>query len=207
MLKIISTLLGFSLLGALFAANLIHWPLRPGYIGAGLLVGLAVLARRYWQSQRLSGNDPSLSARRVWLYLAGTAMICGYVIIVLATPGAEVHRATGDTGGFDTWLMLAGGLVAYAIVYDGKERIDERDLAIEAIGKRVGHTTLVVLLLLFLLMLGFAPRVWMQRFTHWLIANSLLTLIMLSCLAQYTAQLICYWRDAQAIADHNSSAA
>jgi hypothetical protein len=48
--------------------------------------------------------------------------------------------------------------------------------------------------------LGFAPRGAMQRFTHWLIANSLLMIIMWAKLAQYVAQIICYRRDAQQVA-------
>lgn len=195
MLKIITTFLGFSLIGALFASNLIDWPLRPGYLAAALLVGVAWFQRWHWQKLQSTGRDPSISERRIWLYMAGTAMIAAYVIVVLATPGSEVHRRTGDTGGIDSWLMLFGGLIAYAIVYDAALVRDERDLAIAAIGNRVGYTALVVLLIVFLLMLGFAPRDWMQRFTHWLIANSLVSIIMLSCLAQYLAELTCYWRD------------
>ncbi len=206
MLKIIATFLGFSLLGALFASNIIDWPLRPGYLAAGLLVGLALFARRHWRKLQRTGHDPSISERRIWLTMAGTAMICAYVIVVLATPGSEVHRATGDTGGIDSWLMFAGGLIAYTIVYDGNLVRDERDLAIAAIGFRAGYIALTVLLITFLLMLGFAPRAWMHRFTHWLIANSLVTLIMLSCLAQYLAELICYWRDRHLmLADQNDA--
>ena len=195
MLKIIVTFLGFSFIGALFASNAIPWPLRPGYIAALLLIGLAWFQRWHWQKLQRSGRDPSISERRIWLYMAGTAMIAAYVVVVLATPGSEVHRRTGDTGGFDSWLMLFGGLVAYLIVYDSKLIRDERDLAIAAVGNRVGYAALVLLLIAFLLTLGFAPREWLQRFTHWLIANSLITLIMLSCLARFLAELICYWRD------------
>jgi hypothetical protein len=86
MLKIIATFLGFSLIGALFASNLIDWPLRPGYLAAGLLVGLALFARRHWRELQRTGRDPSISERRIWLTMAGTAMICAYVIVVLATP-------------------------------------------------------------------------------------------------------------------------
>ena len=110
MIKILGTCFGFFLLGAALALGMVNWPLRPGYMGAGFLVALAWFTRRYWQQRRNTvGDDPSMSERRTWLYMAGTAMICAYVVIVLLTPGSEVHRATGDTGGFDTWLMLGGG--------------------------------------------------------------------------------------------------
>jgi hypothetical protein len=43
-----------------------------------------------------------MTERRIWLYMAGTAMIFGDVIVVLATPGSEIHVCTGDMVGFDT---------------------------------------------------------------------------------------------------------
>jgi hypothetical protein len=96
--------------------------------------------------------------------------------------------------------MLGGGLIAWWLLYDPQAPVDERDRAIDALANRVGYSALVILLMFFLLMLGFAPKPTMARFTHWLIANTLLTLIMLATLAQYVAQLIAYWRDRCAMA-------
>jgi uncharacterized Tic20 family protein len=202
MWNIVAVLVGLAGFGAFLASSWAHvLPLRAGYVGALILVGMALAARWHWRRRaRLAGDDPSATERRAWLYMAGTSMICAYVISVLMTPGSEVHRATGDTGGFDSWTMLAGAAIAWWLLHDSSAARDERDVAIDAYANKVGYTALVVLLLAFLLMLGFAPRASTQRFTHWLIANSLLTLIMLATLAQYVAQLICYWRDRQAIA-------
>ena len=195
-------LVGLAGLGAFLASSWVSvLPVRAGYAGAAILVAMALAARWHWsQRARIAGDDPSATERRAWLNMAGTSMICAYVILVLLTPGSEVHRATGDTGGYDSWTMLAGAIIAWGLLYVRDARRDERDIAIDAYANKIGYTALVVLLLAFLLMLGFAPRPTMQRFTHWLIANSLLTLIMLAALAQYIAQLICYWRDRQAIA-------
>lgn len=201
MLNIIVVLVSLAALGAFLASSWVSvLPVRAGYAGAAILVAMALMARWHWhQRARVAGDDPSAAERRAWLYMAGTSMICAYVILVLATPGSEVHRATGDTGGYDSWTMLAGAIIAWGLLYVRDARRDERDIAIDAYANRVGYTALVVLLLAFLLMLGFAPRPTMQRFTHWLIANSLLTLIMLAALAQYVAQLVCYWRDRKAM--------
>jgi hypothetical protein len=87
-------------------------------------------------------------------------------------------------------------------IRDRKSTQDERDRAIDAFANRVGYGTLIVLLLVFLFALGFAPKPAMARFTHWLIANTLLNLIMFSCLAQYVAQLAAYWRDARDLGRH-----
>jgi hypothetical protein len=206
MASIIAICFGFMALGAAMAIQGVPWPIRPGYIGAALIVGAAWLGKRHWQKRRLTvGDDPSASERITWLKMGGTALICGFVLVVLSTPGSEVHRTTGDTGGFDTWIMLGGAAIAWFIVRESNSALDERDHAFDATAQKVGYTALTVLLLIFLLALGFAPKPMMKRFTHWLIANSLLTLIMLAALAQYVAQLICYWRDAKKIAALSAS--
>lgn len=197
MTTILAVLIGFFGLGALLASGESFLFLRAGYVGGALLVASACWARRYWQARAAMGQDPGAAERRAWLYMTGTALICGFVLVVLLTPGSEVHRATGGTGGYDTWIMLGSGLIAWWILHDGNAPTDERDRAIDAHANRVGYTALVVLLLVFLLALGFAPKSVMSRFTHWLIANTLLHLIMLAGLAQYVAQLRAYAYDRQ----------
>lgn len=209
MIKIFAICVGFLGLGALLASDSIAWPLRPGYLGGALLVGMAFFAKRRWEQLRTDGVDPSATERAAWVMMSGTALICAFVAVTLTTPGAEVHRVSGDTGGYDSWVMFAGAVVAWALLRErraGQAAQDERDTSIDQIANRVGYTALVVMLIAFLLLLGFAPRAWMARFTHWLIANTLLNLIMWACLAQYLAQLICYWRDARALAASESAA-
>jgi hypothetical protein len=169
-------------------------PIRSGYLGGVLLVGAAIWAKTHWRSRAAVGDDPGGAERRAWLYVAGTALICGFVGVILMTPGSEVHRYTGDTGGHDSWIMFGGGLIAWWLLHDARAPVDERDRAIDAFSNRVGYSALVIMLLFFLFTLGFAPKPMMARFTHWLIANTLLTIIMLATLAQYLTQLIAYWR-------------
>lgn len=201
MTLIFVALVGFFGAGALLAAGLTPLPVRPGFVGAGLLIGAALWARHYWQRRAAAGTDPGAAERRAWLYMAGTALICGFVMVVLMTPGSEVHRAVGGTGGYDSWMMFAGGGIAWYLLHDPKAPTDERDRAIDDHANRVGYTALVLLMLGFLLLLGFAPKPMMARFTHWLIANTLLNLIMFACLAQYVAQLLAYWRAARDMND------
>ena len=127
--------------------------------------------------------------------MAGSALICAFVMVVLATPGSEVHRSTGDTGGAESWMMAIGGAIAWGILYDGKAPRDERDRVIDHRAQRAGYAALVIFLLVFLALLGFMPRPGMARFTHWLIANTLLLLVMLSGLVQYVVQLAHYVND------------
>lgn len=197
MIRVFAVLLGFLLVGASLASGWNPLPLRSGYVGAALLVIAALGARWYWRSKQISGDDPGAAERHAWLCMAGTALICGFVGVVLMTPGSEIHRSVGDTGGADSWTMFAGGLIAWALIYDRDAVSDERDRAIDAQAQKVGYAALVILLLVFLLALGFAPKPVMARFTHWLIANTLLQLIMFAALAQYAAQLLGYARSAQ----------
>jgi uncharacterized membrane protein len=92
--------------------------------------------------------------------------------------------------------MFAGGLIAWGVLYDRNAVSDERDRAIDGHAQKVGYAALVILLLVLLLALGFAPKHVMARFTHWLIANTLLMLIMVAALIQYAAQLLGYARNA-----------
>lgn len=198
MIKILLVLLGFLGLGAALAAGWNPVPLRDGWVGGLILLLSALWARWRWQRDAVQGRDPSAAERRAWLYMAGSALICGFVAVVLMTPGSEVHRTTGGTGGYDSWVMFACGAIAWALLHEGQSQaLDERDRAIDALANRVGYSTLIGLLAVFLLALGFAPKPWMERFTHWLIANTLLNLIMFAGLAQYAAQLLAYWRDAR----------
>jgi hypothetical protein len=186
---IVVVLLAGLAFGAALGAGWNPLPIRAGYVGGAILVLAAFAAKRYWQTREVLGDDPGPAERRAWVYMAGTALICGFVLVVLMTPGSEVHRTTGDTGGLDSWIIFAGGAVAWWLLHDPNAPTDERDRIIDATANRIGYTALVVLLLVFLLALGFAPKPYMARFTHWLIANALLNIIMFAGLAQYVAQL------------------
>jgi hypothetical protein len=197
MLKILAVLFAFLALGATLAAGWNPLPLRPGWVGGAVLIGAALWARRHWQAAARTGRDPAAAERRTWLYMSGTALICGFVSVVLMLPGSEVHTGTGSTGGYDSWTMLGCAIAAWWIARDPHGARDERDRAIDEAAQRAGYNSLVALLLVFLLALGFAPKPVMARFTHWLIANTLLDLIMLACLVQFVAQLTAYWRSAR----------
>lgn len=138
---------------------------------------------------------PAAAERELWLWMAGTALLLGHVATTLSYPGSEVHARTGDTGGFEAWIILAGMAIAAFLLPKDDEQRDERDLAIANFGAKTGYMTLAILLAGLLSFLGFAPDGMTQRFTHWFLANMLLTLLMLACLVQTVTQLVCYWRD------------
>lgn len=201
-MTIILLILGAALgLGALLAAPAIAWPFNEGLLGAALLIAAALAARLHWERRaHARGDDPGAPEREVWAAMVGTAMICGFLIVVLLTPGSEVHTRVGGTGGWQTWTMFIGAVVAWALVRKPEVPRDERDRAIRALGDKVGYFSVCLLLVLLALFLGFAPPDQRVRLTHWLLGNTLIAVIMLATLTQQVAQLFAYHRDARAAA-------
>lgn len=185
--------LGF---GVALATPEIPFFFQRGLVGAGLTVAGAVVARYFWDRKaRTTGDDPSSFERQAWVIFGGTAMIVGFVFVVLMTPGSEIHRRSGDTGGYATWLMV-GGLVLASYLLKNKENIrDERDLAIAIRAERAGYTVCMALVAALSLFLGFAPPPMRERMTHWLIGNILIQLLSITFLFQNGALLWGYWRE------------
>ena len=92
--------------------------------------------------------------------------------------------------------------MAYRILRNPDTRRDERDAAISALGTKASYASLVVQLTVLLVMLGFSPPDTLQRFTHWLLANTLLATIMLSTLVGWAVMLGCYWRESRQLRTH-----
>lgn len=170
---------------------------QRGLVGAGFLVGGALVARYVWDRKaRLSGDDPSPFERQAWAVFAGTALIVGFVAAVLMRPGSEIHRRTGDTGGVATWTMV-GGLIFAGYILKSRDHLkDERDLAISIRSERVGYCVCIALVVALSFFLGFAPPPWRERMTHWLIGNLLIELLSITFLVQNGALLWGYWREA-----------
>ena len=175
---------------------------QRGLVGAGFLVGGALAARFFWEKRaRTKGDDPSGFERQGWALFAGTALIVGYMAVVLTRPGSEIHSSTGDTGGKVTWTMVGGLIMAGYILKKRGEVRDERDLAIGHRAERVGYCVCVTLVIALSLFLGFAPFPMRERMTHWLLGNLLIQLLSIAFLSQNGALLWGYWREAVSLAE------
>jgi hypothetical protein len=202
MFRILAVLIVCLGLGVALAFPEIPFFFHRGLVGAGFLVVGALAARFYWEKRALAkGDDPSGFERQAWALFAGTALIVGYMAVVLTRPGSEIHLRTGDTGGKVTWTMVGGLILAGYILKIRGEVRDERDLAIGRRAERVGYCVCVILIIALSLFLGFAPFPMRERVTHWLLGNMLIQLLSIAFLFQNGAMLWGYWRESRALGE------
>ncbi|MDP1618823.1 hypothetical protein [Phenylobacterium sp.] len=181
--------------GAFLAWPLFDWPLRPGWVGAVVLLLVAVAVRRHWDGMRhRDGGEPGPRERCSWHALAALALVSGHLIASLAQ-GVDLHVGQGNTLALDNWTLIAAAGIGWVIVRPERMEQDERDREMATRGVHVGYTTFIVLLIGLLLTLGFAPPVVVERLSPFVLGNVLVVVILLASLARHGTQLIGY-RDA-----------
>ncbi len=197
MLRIASVITISLLLGLLFTARAMDWPIRPGFTGFGLMLWSALAVRHYWLGLKLAA--PGSPERSLWIGLATTAVIAGHLFGMLwqIGPQMELHSLQTHALASDGWTLVLGGAVAWWIARDPEPRHDERDLWIEHQGTQWAYYSLVLVLIALLLVLGFGIGEVTVRMSQPLIAHLLIGALMLSCLAANARQLHIYARDRQ----------
>ncbi|MDY6924917.1 MAG: hypothetical protein SWI22_13285 [Pseudomonadota bacterium] len=179
--------------GAFLAWPLFVWPVRPGWIGAAVLVLVAVGVRRHWDARgRTAGDDPGARERQSWHAVAALGVLSGHLIAAL-TQQVDLHVGRGNTLALDNWTLLAAAALGWLIVRAPRMVKDERDREIAGRGAQVGHATLTALLVVLLLTLGFAPPPVVERLQPFVLGNVLVVLILLAALAKHATQLLGYW--------------
>ncbi|KFN42572.1 hypothetical protein [Arenimonas oryziterrae] len=196
MLQILAVALLSILSGVLLSSGAMSWPIRPGLVGCAALLVSAWAARRYWQGLRVE-DGPGSPERALWHGLASFGLLFGHLSATVWTlgPVLEMHSLAGHAMALDNWTLVLGAVVSYAIARDPEPRHDERDAMIRAQGERVGHATLLLLLLPLILALGFGAHTMVGRANQPMLAHVLILIVMLRCLAQHIAQLRLYWLD------------
>ena len=96
---------------------------------------------------------------------------------------------------------MLGAVLSYWIARDPEPRRDERDVLIATSGLRAGYNTLLALLLVLILALGFGGHTLVGRFNQPMLAHVLILFVLQQCLVRTGLQLWLYRRDAQAERD------
>lgn len=179
--------------GAILAWPLFAWPVRPGWIGAAVLLLVAVGVRRHWDARgRMAGDDPGARERQSWHALAALGVLSGHLIAALMQE-VDLHVGRGNTLALDNWTLLAAAAIGWLIVRAPRMVKDERDREIAGRGAHVGYAALTALLVVLLLTLGFAPPPVVERLQPFVLGNVLVVLILLAALAKHATQLLGYW--------------
>ena len=192
MLKVFGVAAAGLAFGALLAWPWVNWPVRPGWIGGALLVMAAIAVRRHWNRRRVIGDDPGARERRSWHALAGLAVICGHLIASLAQ-GVDLHVGGENTLALDNWTLIGGAAAAWLIVRAPVMEKDARDREMANRGVRVGYGTLIGLVVVLLLTLGFAPPHMAGRLEPFVLGNVLVVVVLLAVMADQATRLIGYW--------------
>lgn len=178
--------------GAFLAWPLFDWPVRPGWIGAVVLLGVAVAVRRHWDGLRhRGGGEPGPRERCSWHALAALALVSGHLVASLAQ-GVDLHVGRGNTLALDNWTLIAAAGIGWVIVRAERMEQDERDREMAARGVHVGYVAFIVLLVGLLMTLGFGPAAVVERLSPFVLGNVLVVAILLAALARHAAQLVGY---------------
>lgn len=191
MVRIIAVLAGSLCLGAVLAWSWAAWSVWPGAIGAALLVLAACVVRWRWDRSAVAGDEPGAYERRAWHALASVAVVTSHLSVSLLS-GLDLHVGRGNTLAIDNWLLVLGAALGWIIMRPRSMDRDERDAEMANRGARVGYRVLIGLLVILLLVLGFAPVVVTGQMSPFVIGNLLVVLILGSGLAAFTTQLLGY---------------
>ncbi|WP_428156520.1 hypothetical protein [Brevundimonas sp.] len=173
------------------------WPIAPGWIGAGVLILSAAAARRHWDRRRnAAGDEPGPYERLAWHSMAAMAVLSSHLTASLAT-GLDIHVGQGNSLATDNWTLILGAAVGWILMRPRAMQRDERDREMAAQGAHVGLRTLIALLIVLLVTLGFAPVAMTELLTPFVIGNLLVVIIQFGLLAGFVAQLIGYWEAAR----------
>ena len=173
-----------------------------GWIGAAVLLGWALGIRRRWADRAERGLEPGPPERVLWLRLCGAGLVVGHTVAALVLVGDDLQVGRGNVLAYDLWTMIVAYMVASMLFRSDSSVHDERHAAIAAHGAIVGYrvlTTLLVVLLLYLVIVPFEARAFL---THFVLANILIVLMLTSYLAMILIELAGYARDTQVAASY-----
>lgn len=191
------------LIGIALQASDGYLPLRPGFMGVVLIVGIALWLARHWQQRAAAGAAVIGDAERQSLaWLLGVAVLVGFLGAVLWQMQGQflMHSRAAHAVGIDTWTLFFGLLIALLVLRRHGSRVrDERDRWLALRASRIGYHALLVLVMLTILFIGFLPPGVQARITPAWWAHVLIVQIELAAMAQCWWALWAYRRDAAGV--------
>ena len=124
--------------------------------------------------------------------MVSLAVVSSHLSVALCS-GLDLHVGSGNTLAVDNWFLILGAAAGWLIVRPRSMDRDERDQEMANRGAHAGFRVLVGLLMVLLLVLGFAPVAVTETLNAFLLSNLLVVLILAGGLAAYATQLIGYW--------------
>lgn len=199
MIKILAVSALSAAFGLLLASGLVHWPFPASGIGVAAMLASAWAARRYWQSLRTE-DGPGSPERELWHGLASYSLIAAFLALTLwrMGPALELHSLAGHRMGIDSWTLVIGMLVSYAIARDPEPRKDERDALFAMRGQRAGYYSLLLMLVIAIPLLGFSDHTVIARMNQPMLAHLLILMLTAHYLITQAVQLRLYANDAAA---------
>jgi hypothetical protein len=195
-----SKLVGFLLVAISFGIGLAWLSIKTdyawGWVGALVLIGWAVLARRRWRKlYELNGSEPGAPERVVWQRLTGYAAIFGHMLYSYINPHIDLHVGSGNYLAVDNWTLVGGVIISAMLFRADRQERDERSDRIFATGIVWGYRFLIGLLAIFSIFIGFLPSNLHAAFNHFVIGNMMIGIIFLSLVVVQAVQLFLYAGD------------
>ena len=195
-LKVIGFLLAAISVGAGIAFVGVETSCAVGGVGALALIGWALLARRRWQVLReRDGSEPGAPERVVWHRFAGHSLVFGHMAFGFFNPQYDLHVGSGNYLAVDNWTLILGVVISAMLFRADSQERDERDDRIDAFATRWGYRSLIGLLVILLTFIGFLPSDLQLTFTHFVVGNLMVGVIILSLIVRQAVQLFQYARD------------
>lgn len=183
-------------LGGVMAAGGPWWIVPPGWWGLAAMTLFALAARQRWFGLALAA--PGSPERGLWIGLGSGAVLAGHMGASLYRIGANmvIHSPQVHAFASDSWLLVLGGVLAWAIARDPRPRHDERDAQIATLGLRWSHYTLVGLIGVGLMPLAYGWTPGVRALSHAMIAHLLIIALIVSWVVDSFIRLREYQRDA-----------
>ena len=192
-MRVVGVLVGAIAVGWALAWSWDRFPVHAGAVGAVAMLAAAFHMRRHWAARRRTvGDDPGARERHAWHSLVGLGLICGHLMGSLLS-GLDLRVGSGNTLAIDNWILIVGAAAAWLVLRPKEMERDERDIKLANRGAHAGLAAMTGILVLLLLLLGFAPPAVADRLDPFTLGNVLVVVILVAWLARYATQLIGYW--------------